>query len=215
MNELLFFTQILLVIGFTFGARKMGRDALVSSAILQAILANLFVTKQIVLFSFHVTASDAFAVGSILSISFLQEDFGKEAALKTTLLTFFAFLFYVLVSSVHQLFTPSPFDQTDAAFQTILSTTPRLLFASITTFFLVQQFDVRFLTFMKNRFPNIAFSTRASLSLLLSQLLDTTLFTFLGLFGLVGAIGDVILVSYLIKLAVISMASSSLRMMKA
>ena len=63
MNELIFLFHILLVLSFVLGALRLGKNALLSLLALQAILANLFVVKQISLFGFAVTCSDVFAIG--------------------------------------------------------------------------------------------------------------------------------------------------------
>ena len=51
-------------------------------------------------------------------------------------------------------------------------------------------------------------------TLLISQALDTILFSFLGLYGVVQELGSVIVVSYLVKCAVILLTSFSTRVVK-
>jgi uncharacterized integral membrane protein (TIGR00697 family) len=214
MNEILFFTQILLIIGFAFGALKLGKGALTAWVAIQALIANLFVLKQITLFGFDVTASDAFAIGSLLGLNFLQEYFTKEDARKATWICFFFMVFFALVSQLHLLYIPSSYDTTHPAFSTILSATPRLLLASLGVFFLVQQFDIRFFSFLKKQFPNASFALRAGIALIVSQLLDTVLFSFAGLYGIVASVFDIIIVSYLVKIIVIFCFSSFTRLVK-
>lgn len=77
---------------------------------------------------------------------------------------------------------------------------PRLILASFVTF-LVAQYSEYFLysafsTALKNRF----FLLRNYLSVSLSQGLDTLLFALLGLSGMVENLGQIILVSYVIKM---------------
>lgn len=203
MNELLFLIQTFLIIGFAFWALKLGQSALTAWVVVQALLANLFVLKQITLFGFNVTASDAFAIGSLLGLNFLQEYFSKEAAKKATWICFFFMIFFVLVSQLHLLYAPSPYDTTQPAFLTILSASPRLLVASMGVFFLVQQIDVRFFAFLKKCLPKTGFAIRVAMALIVSQFLDTFLFSFAGLYGIVVSVIDIILISFMIKLIVI------------
>lgn len=108
-------------------------------------------------------------------------------------------LFFALISQLHLLYRPSPSDATQTAFLTLLSPSPRLLIASMSVFFLVQQVDLRFFAFLKTRFPHKSFAFRSGVSLLLSQFLDTLLFSVAGLYGMVASLGDIILLSFAIK----------------
>jgi uncharacterized PurR-regulated membrane protein YhhQ (DUF165 family) len=77
LNESVFFLQVVLIIAFSLLALKRGSAALTTWITVQALLANLFVLKQITLFGLNVTASDGFAIGSLLGINLLQEYFSK------------------------------------------------------------------------------------------------------------------------------------------
>lgn len=200
MNEFIFLLQILLITGFTFGALKLGKEALIGWIALLAVMANLFVIKQIVLFGFEVTASDAFAMGSLLGLSFLQEHFGQEEAKKASWICFFFLFFFTLASQVHLLYQPSLHDASQNAFLTLFSPTPRLFIASMAVFFIVQQMDIRFFSLIKSHFPVKSFAFRASLALVFSQALDTILFSYVGLYGIAASMADVIFMSLAIKL---------------
>jgi queuosine precursor transporter len=214
MNEILFFIQIVLIIGFALGALKLGKAALTTWVVVQALIANLFVIKQITLFGFTVTASDAFAIGSLLGLNFLQEYFSKEDAQQASWICFFFMFFFVLVSQLHLLYEPSPYDTTQASFVTILSPSFRLLIASMSVFFIAQQIDIRLFTFLKRIFPGISFAVRATFTLVVSQFLDTCLFSVAGLYGMVTSILDIIIVSFIIKLVVIFCFTSFTRLVK-
>jgi queuosine precursor transporter len=202
MNEFLFLLHLLAVIAFALGTLRLGKEALSAWVILQVILANLFVIKQVNLFGFTATCSDVFAIGSILGLNLLQEYFGKKSAQKTTWISFYFMLFFALMSQIHLLYIPSSFDSTQAAFSTILSSSPRLFIASLLTFFLVQQVDIRLFSFLKKRMES-SLLLRNLLSLFVSQLLDTVLFSLLGLYGLVDSLADIILISFLLKVLIL------------
>lgn len=215
MNEILFLLQTVLIVGFALGAMKLGKGALTAWVAVQALIANLFVLKQITLFGLDVTASDAFAVGSLLGLSFLQEYFGREEAQKATWVCFFFMTFFMLASQIHLLYSPSSHDATQEAFSTILSPAPRLTMASMGVFFLVQQIDVRLFAFLKNKAPGLDFAYRTGLVLVATQFLDTVLFSYAGLYGMVVSMVDIIFISFLIKLAVIFLITPILRWTKA
>lgn len=215
MNELIFFAQIFLIVGFALGAFKLGKEALVAWVAIQALIANLFVLKQITLLGLEVTASDAFAIGSLLGLNFLQEYFSRAEANRATWICFFFMLFFVLVSQLHLLYQPSPSDTTQSAFLTILIPSPRLLIASMSVFFIVQQVDIRLFAFLRNRLTRTSFALRAAMTLAVTQLLDTILFSFAGLYGIVASVTDVIIMSFVVKLIVISCFTSCVRWAKA
>lgn len=203
MNELLFLIQILFIIGFALGALKLGKEALVAWVAIQALIANFFVLKQITLFGMDVTASDAFVIGSLLGLNFLQEYFSKEEANQATWICFFFMVFFVGVSQLHLLYQPSLHDTTQSAFVTLLSPSPRLLFASLSVFFIVQQMDIYFFAFLKKTLPHISFAYRAAIALVFSQFLDTLLFSFAGLYGVAASLISIIVMSFIVKLIVI------------
>ncbi|MBS0630152.1 MAG: queuosine precursor transporter [Verrucomicrobia bacterium] len=203
MNEVYFVTQVIIVLLFSYGALRLGQGALTALVTVQALIANLFVLKQMNFLGFEVTCSDAFAVGSILGLNLLREYFGKEAAKKAISICFFFMIFFVAVSQVQLLFVPGPHDTAQFAYAKLLTPAPRLLLASLVAFFIVQHFDVRCFGWISRILPRSSFPLRSSLSLTISQFIDTILFSFLGLYGIVNSILDILLVSFLLKVCVI------------
>lgn len=215
MNEFIFIAQTLLIVGFALGALKLGKEAVIAWVAIQALIANLFVLKQITLLGLEVTASDAFAIGSLLGLNFLQEYFSREEANKATWICFFFMLFFALVSQLHLLYEPSPHDTTQSAFLAILTPSPRLLVASMSVFFIVQQVDIRFFSFLKRVLPWTSFALRTGIALIISQFLDTVLFSYVGLYGIVASVADIIFMSLIVKLVVIFCFTSCIKWAKA
>jgi uncharacterized integral membrane protein (TIGR00697 family) len=207
MNEALFLLHVLIVIGFGLVAFRIGKIALTAWICLQAVMANLFVIKQICFFGFHVTCSDVFAIGSVFGLNLLREYFGKEAAKSALWTCFFGILFFVAMTQIHLLYKPSPYDTAHPSFEAILSLSPRILIASLCVFFLVQQIDLRLFGHLKEKFLRIPLSIRNAFCVGTTQFLDTFLFSIAGLWGLVANLSDIILVSFLIKLLVIALMS--------
>lgn len=214
MNEIIFFIQIFVVVTFGLAALRLGKGALITWVCMQALLANLFVLKQIDLFGFQVTASDVYVIGSLLGLNLLQEFFAKDEALKATKICFFFLVFFTVISQLHLLYMPNAHDYAHSAFMTLLSPAPRLLAASMGVFFLVQQIDVRLFQWLKMH-TSLSFPLRAGAGLLLSQFIDTVLFSVAGLYGLVGSIVDIMIVSFGIKAIVIACATPCIRWAKA
>lgn len=207
MNEALFLIHVAIVMGFGLAALKMGKLTLTSWITLQLVFANLFVIKQMCFFSFHVTCSEVFTIGSIFGLNLLRQYFGKEAVKEAVWSCFFTMIFFVAMANLHLLYQPSPFDTGHEAFEKILSSSSRLLFASLGVFVLVQQIEVRFFSYLKEKCSLIPLTLRNAISTSSTQLLDTFLFSVLGLWGLVANLFDIILISFSLKIMIIALMS--------
>lgn len=209
MNESLFLLQTVFVLGFGLGASRLGKGALFSWICLQAILANLFVLKQISFLGFTITCSDAFAVGGLLGLNLMREFYGEKAAKQTLHASFFCMAFFVVMAQIHLLYLPSPHhDTAHSSYNTLLAPSARLLGASIISFLVVQRIDL-FLFGALQRF-SWPLAVRSTVALASCQLLDTLLFSFLGLFGLLSPLGDIILISFCVKLLVVAISGGLL-----
>lgn len=202
MNEYIFLLHLLLSACLLWPFLRLGKEALFAWVTLQPILANLFVLKQVALFGFTVTCSDVYAVSSALGLNLLQEQYGKECAKKAVWASFLLLVFFVIMAFWHLLYYPSASDYTHNAYSAILSSTPRLVAASVASFLCVQWFDLQFYAYLRAQREKLSLFGRNIISLTMSQFIDTLLFTFLGLYGIVSELFDVFLVSFCIKLAI-------------
>lgn len=214
MNELIFLIHILIIVIFLLIALRLGKNYLITLVALQAIVANLFVIKQIELLGRVVTSTDVFIVGSFLGVNILQEYFGKDEAKKAIKISFFSMIFFLIMSKVHLFYIPSRFDVTNQAFQSILYNSPRIIIFSILIFFITQRFDVIFFGFLKKMFKDKHLVLRMFISSITAQLIDTFLFTFVALRGLVESMLDVFILSFLIKFLVILLATPFTKLSK-
>jgi len=116
------------------------------------------------------------------------------------------------MSEIHLLYIPSASDMAQVPFALILGATPRIVAASIGVAYLVQRLDVILFSWLQ-RWVRL-FGLRVLLSLLVSQAVDTALFSVLGLYGLVEGLFEIILVSYAIKCAIIASSSPLAALLK-
>ncbi len=207
MNELLFMAHAVTVAISALIALRLGKDALVGFVCLLSILSNLFISKQIALFGCNVTGGEVFAVGAIFGLNLLQEFFGRDIVRKTISINFFMLFFYLGMSQMHLWYLPNQYDTMQTHFSAILAIMPRITLASIITYLLVQCFDMFFYRGLKSLCSGRYLLLRTTIALVCSQLLDTILFTYLGLYGAVASPWQIILVSIIIKL--IAIASTS------
>jgi uncharacterized integral membrane protein (TIGR00697 family) len=211
MNEWIFILESLVIVAFAWGIQKWGMAALTAWVSILALVANLFVLKQINLFGLSVTASDPFVIGSLLGLNALQEYHGKETAEKASTICLIFLLFFAMAAQLHLRYLPSEFDTAHQAYAVLLAPSLRLMVASTSVFFITQRFDIFFFSYLKKMLPFVKFSVRAATSLIISQLLDTILFSFAGLYGIVESVLDIMVMSFVVKCAVIFLLTPFLR----
>lgn len=208
MNELLFFAHIGVIIVATFVANRLGKGALIALSVLQIVLANLFVTKQVALFGMHVTATDAYSIGSLLSLNLYREMTSPKEAAKLANITLFMLLFFAAMAIFQTSYLPIASDTAHSHFAQILSTTPRIFLASIITYIFSQRLDLLIFGRLRKQFK---LAPSMVISLTISQALDTLLFSYLALYGIVESVVSVVIFSYLIKLlSLLALSSTTL-----
>jgi len=207
INELIFVLQTITMGAFAIISLRIGKDALTAFITLCCVLANLFVVKQITLCGLTATASDAFSIGAVLSLNLLQEYYDRQSAQRAIFISFALLIFYCIVSLLHVAFIPCAIDTMHPHFASILTTMPRIIIASLSVYITVQYIDAWLYGSLKKLTNGNYLVARNVLSLVICQLLDTVLFSFLGLYGILENITEIIVVSYAIKLAAIALST--------
>jgi len=207
INELIFLVQSCTISLTALGALYLGKEALVSFVCLSCILANFFILKQTTLFGLSATCTDAFTIGATLGLNLLQEYYGQAITRKTVYINFFLLIFYTVMSQIQLLYIPSMSDNAHTAFSSLLTFMPRIVVASFTVYFIAQMIDYYVYGLLKRTLINRLLIIRNYGSMAISQLVDTILFSFLGLYGIVDNIGEIIIISYCIKLVAIALTA--------
>lgn len=197
MNELLLLFQIFFLVAFTFGAFRLGKDALIALFCLEAILANLFVLKQVTFFGLTVTASEGFAVSAFLALNLLREYFGLQEAKRGILICFGATVFAVGLNLIHLCYQGAFDDAVTRAYTTLLAPQARIVGASVLAFGFVQFLDLKVWSRLPQRW---AFWRRNFFTSCISLSADTLIFTIVGLVGLIACPVHVCLFSFTIKM---------------
>ena len=202
-NELLFLIHISLVSIFLLCALRLGKSALTALITLYCILANSFVIKQMTLCGLNATCTDAFMVGAVLGLNLLQEYYGKPTARKAIAISFAGSLIYAIMSILQILYTPSSADLHHYFYAALLTPVPRIVIASLLVYLIVQIADYYIFGALKKIFGQRWLVARLWITVGITQFLDTVLFSFIGLYGIIDNLGHLILVSYSIKMLVL------------
>lgn len=214
LNELIFLSHCTIVSLLAVLALRFGPLALASLASLYAVLANLFVLKQTTLFGLGVTCTDAYAVGSGLLLNLAQEYFGPRVTKQILSLAITALVVFVILAQFQLWYLPDL--QTipglllethnlsyQQLYQALLTPTPRLLAASLCAFTIAQTLDAYLYRWFQKIYHQCHFILRNYSSLLISQFVDTALFTILGLAGTFSNLWAICWFSYGIKILTI------------
>ncbi len=206
-NELLFFLQAFLVGLAILIALRLQKEGLIAYIALAGILANLFVAKQIQLFGLNVTASDAYMIGASLSLNALQEFYGRPATRLAIWIAFFCQILFVIMSMIHCAYIPSAADISQTHYCAILHNLPRLVAASLFAYNAAEWTNYGTFIALRKAIGNRWFAARSFASTATAQLVDTILFSFLGLHGIVASIWDIMLMSFAIKISIMLIAT--------
>lgn len=203
INELLFIAHVTSVCFASLFFARIGKEALISYISVLFLMANIFVIKQIDLFNFCVTSADAFIVGISFSCNLLQEFWDKESARRAIWISFASCVCYMLIAKIIVLYDPAQCDDTQIHFAHITANTIRITLASCIAYLITQFIDLQLYAMVKKAMHGKYFVARNYFSITLSQLIDTILFTFLGLYGIVANINDILVLSFSIKIIAI------------
>lgn len=214
MNNFIFLLHACAITLITIIATKLGKQFIVSTIAIFGILANLFVLKQIDLFGLQVTSSDVFVVGISLGLNLIQEKFDKKTAQETVWISFWGLLSYTILSQFQIWYQPNALDCANKHFLELLNLAPRLTIASLISYLISQTIDVNLYAYIKVRLANQLSFLRNYLSIAISQLADTIIFSIIGLYGLNYNLLHIILFSYLIKLLAITVSVLTMTSLK-
>jgi uncharacterized integral membrane protein (TIGR00697 family) len=210
INELIFLFHCFLCAAGSICALYIGAQALCAMVALQCILSNLLVLKQAMLFGYVATVADPFSVGAILGLNLSQEFYGKAIAKKSITISFGLLFFYTLMTIIHLLYVPAAQDSTQAMYLALFSHAPRITLASLGSYYFAQNTDFFLYGWLSRLCSGRYMIMRSCVSVMLSQAIDTIMFTFVGLGGLVAYPWQVIIVSYVIKLIAIFISITTL-----
>jgi len=199
-NEFIFFLHVCAITISIAWATYFGERALITLITIFIVLANLFVTQTITLVGFTATSSDVFTVGCGLALLMLQEKYGKNVAQKAVWISFGGLIITLVLAQFHLWYLPAATDFARPAFNTILGYTPRIFCASIFAYIISQYANIFLYSWLQKRALFIPTVIKTYLILASSNLLDTLVFSVVGLYGVISPLSSIIFVSYAIKI---------------
>ncbi|MGB5945129.1 queuosine precursor transporter [Paenisporosarcina sp.] len=148
------------------------------------VLANIQVVKLIEIFGLTATLGNAVYGSIFLVTDILNEKYGKKEAKKAVWLGFSSLIMMMIIMQVVLLFEAAPDDFAQQSLATIFGLIPRIALGSMIAYIISQYTDVLIFSFLRKLFPSDgAFWIRNNGSTMLSQLLDTLIFTSIAFIG--------------------------------
>ena len=193
MNEILLIGSLIFIYGMALlGYKLFGKTGLYCISAAATILANIEVLIMIKAFGAEQTLGNVLFAVTFLITDILSECEGKKAADKAVYTSFFASIFFFVLSQSWLHYVPSESDWASPAIRTIFSNTPRMIIASLAVYGVSQLFDVWLyhkiwdMTSKKSGNRRSFLWLRNNGSTLVSQLINTFLFTLFAFYGTYG-----------------------------
>lgn len=184
MNELLIIGSVVLIYGSVLIAyRVFGKTGLYTFSAIATILANIEALLLIDAFGMEQTLGNVLFAATFLITDILSENESREDAAKAVSLGVFASVMMFLITQYWFLYAPAGSDWARDPIQSIFSTTPRMMLASMLGYILSQTFDVwlyhKWWAFTTKRFGDSRrmLWLRNNGSTLISQIINTVVFT--------------------------------------
>lgn len=184
--------------------RLWGKIGLFAWIPLSVMMANVQVIKLVDLFGIGATLGNIVYATGFLVTDILSENHGKKEATQAVWIGFFSLLAMTLIMTLALKFTPSADDFAQPALETIFTVMPRLAFASMVAYLLSQGHDVWAFHFWKKRTQGKWLWLRNNASTMVSQLLDSVVFTTLAFYGTVptNVFWQLVISTYVLKFVV-------------
>ena len=192
MNEILLVLSLAIVYGSVLLAyRLFGKTGLYCFTGIATITANIEVLILVNAFGMEQTLGNILFASSFLVTDILSEIAGKKEAQKAVNIGIFTSVFFIIISQSWLLYQPSANDWAQPSIRTIFSNTPRLMLVSVAVYAICQRFDVwayhKWWAFSTKHFGGDSRKylwLRNNGSTLISQLLNTLLYTFGAFYGM-------------------------------
>ena len=206
INLLYWAIMILVTFGLILlGYRLFGLAGLYAFAALALVIADIQVLKRVEILGLAATLGNVVFSTTFLITDIVSEIYGKAKAKIAVGIGFFSMLVFLVLSQLTLAFIPSAGDWAHPHLVALLSLIPRITIASLVAYLISNTHDVWAYQVWRKKFPSIRHIwIRNNASTILSQLLDTAVFSliaFLGVFPF-SVVIQIALSTYIFKVIV-------------
>lgn len=204
-NEFLWFLMMATNFLFIMAIYKLwGKQGLLCWIPVSVILANIQVVKLVSLFGITSTLGNIVYASAFLVTDILSENHGREDAKQAVYIGFFSLIVTTVIMNLALQFAPHPDDFAQGALETIFRIMPRLAIASLVAYGISQMHDVWAFHWWKKMTNGRHLWLRNNLSTIVSQALDSSVFTLIAFYGTVpmGILWEIFISTYILKFIV-------------
>ncbi|MDP2625040.1 MAG: queuosine precursor transporter [Candidatus Peregrinibacteria bacterium] len=201
-NEWWFLLHVLAVLPIVLLCFRLGRMWLMGYIAVSIVLMNIFVMKQVNVFGLEATLGNIMYASIFLATDLLSEHYGRKEAYRAVRFGFFFAIFSGLMIQFALHYLPSEYDFAQGSFLTLFTMTPRIVAASLFTYLITQNLDITIYHGIKKRTGEKYLWLRNNVSTLISQFIDSFLFTYLAFYGQFEALPEIALFTFVIKMFV-------------
>ena len=207
MNEILLIVSLIVFnLLVLIWYKLFGLKGLYCFSVFAVIAANIEVMILIEAFGMEQTLGNVLFATTFLITDIVSETEGKEESNRIVNTGILVSVMFALITNFWKFFTPSNNDFAMAGISIVFSNTPRVIFASLVVFAIVQKFDVwlyhKWWSFTEKKFNDKKkyLYIRNNGSTLISQFLNAVLFNLFAFYGIhdMQTILSIIITSYLI-----------------
>jgi len=189
-NEILLILSFLIIYGGVIVFyRLFGKGGLLAFNILATILANIEVLMLVRAYGIEMTLGNILFASTFLITDILSENHSRKDANKAVIISTACSIVFIAISQMWLLYTPSENDWASGAIHTLFRSTPRIVCASLLVYLISQLIDVWLYHKWWDWCRKIFKDERKGLwirnngSTMISQLLNTFLYTFFAFYG--------------------------------
>jgi len=182
--------------------RLFGKVGLFLWIPISVIIANIQVVKTVEIFGFVATLGNIVYATSFLVTDILNENYGRKEAGKAVGMGFFALISMTVLMNIALRFVPHESDFAQDSLSTIFSIMPRIALGSLAAYALSQLHDVWAYNYLKEKRPGRKYIwLRNNLSTMVSQLIDSIVFTVIAFAGVfdISLLIEIMITTYLFK----------------
>ncbi len=205
-NSFLWIVMLLVnFIGIMLAYRIWGKLGLFIWIPISVIVANIQVTKNISIFGLEATLGNIVYATGFLATDILSEAYGARESRKAVGIGFFALVMMTLLMQIAILFTPSASDIANESLSLIFGFMPRIALGSLVAYLCSNLHDIWAFEFWKKKRPGRrTLWIRNNLSTMVSQLIDSLIFTFIAFYGVydMKVFWDIVITTYILKFIV-------------
>jgi queuosine precursor transporter len=201
-NEPWFLLHALVALSVVLFCFRLGKGWLMSYIAVSIVLMNIFVMKQVNVFGLEATLGNVMYSSIFFATDLLSEHYGRAKAYKAVRLGFFAAVFAMVMIQFSLYYEASEFDFAQGSFETLFTLSPRIVFASLFTFMVTQNLDIWIYHKIKHWTGEKYLWLRNNVSTIISQLIDSFLFTYLAFYGHFEVLHEIALFTFIIKMII-------------